>query len=366
MLVTFQTRPEDNADGIVTFDDPTAYARTIRATAVVFEDPRSQEIHERIQRLSQSDATVLVVGETGTGKELVARKLHRASPRAAGPFIAVNCAALPEHLVESELFGHEKGAFTGAIAQKKGWFETATGGTLFLDEIGDLPLATQVKMLRVLQEREISRVGSRASIPIDVRFLAATNVHLEDAVRAGRFREDLYYRLNVARLNLPPLRERKGDILPLAEYFLRLYRERLGLAPTTLSLAAREALLEYPWPGNIRELENSVQHALLVVRDNTVQPRDLNLTGFKLSRAADTAQDVAVPQQTVAGDGSALTRAVTDIFKQGGAGLFEKIEGEVVRAAFAHCNRNQVKTAQLLGVTRNVARHKLKHYGLIA
>lgn len=364
----FNARPDPEssaAEEIVTFDDPTAYARTIRATALVFEDPRSQEIHERILRLSQSDATVLVVGETGTGKELVARKLHRSSPRAHGPFIAVNCAALPEHLVESELFGHEKGAFTGALSQKKGWFETASGGTLFLDEVGDLPLATQVKMLRVLQEREINRVGSRAPIPIDVRFLAATNVNLEEAVRAGRFREDLYYRLNVARLNLPPLRDRKGDILPLAEYFLRLYQARLGLAPTTLSPAASEALLAYPWPGNIRELENSIQHALLVVRDNVVQARDLNLTGFKLLKTPETAPREPVTLQPSA-DVSDLTHALNVIFKQGGADVFARIEEEVVRAAFAHCNRNQVKTAQLLGVTRNVARHKLKQYRLIA
>jgi len=351
---------------VVTFDDPTAYVRTIRATALVFEDPRSQELHERILRLSQSDATVLIVGETGTGKELVARKLHRASPRAHGPFIAVNCAALPEHLVESELFGHEKGSFTGALSQKKGWFETASGGTLFLDEIGDLPLTTQVKMLRVLQEREINRVGSRSPISIDVRFLAATNVNLEDAVRAGHFREDLYYRLNVARLNLPPLRDRKGDILPLAEYFLRLYQARLGLAPTKLSHTATDALLEYPWPGNIRELENSIQHALLVVRDNTVQPRDLNLTGFKLLKSTDT--EPSENQETVSTTApvdAVFVEALNQIFKQGGPDVFAKIEEQVVRAAFAHCDNNQVKTAQLLGITRNVVRHKLKQYHLI-
>src|SRR5690606_26631313 len=176
----------------------------------------------------------------------------------------VNCAALPEQLVESELFGHEKGAFTGAVLQKKGWFEVASGGTLFLDEIGDLPAATQVKLLRVLQERELSRVGSRTAIPIDIRLVAATNVNLEEAVRAGRFREDLYYRLNVARLELPPLRKRPGDILPLAEHFLRLYSAHLGVSEARLSDGARRALLGYPWPGNIRELENIIHHAVLV------------------------------------------------------------------------------------------------------
>lgn len=369
MALDFETRPVAarpvSGGQVVTFDDPAAYARSIRATALVFADPRSQEIHERMRRLAASDATVLIVGETGTGKELIARELHRVSPRAAGPFIAVNCAALPEHLVESELFGHEKGAFTGAAGQKKGWFEAASGGTLFLDEVGDLPLATQVKILRVLQEREISRVGSRSSIPIDVRFLAATNVNLEEAVRAGRFREDLYYRLNVARLNLPPLRERKGDILPLAGYFLRLYQERLGLAPVTLSDAAAAALLNYPWPGNIRELENIIQQALLVMRDNVVQPRDLNLTGYRLFKepGGDAPQPSASPAPLPEDNG--LARVLNGLFKTGGDDLFAKIEEEVMRSAFAYCGGNQVRTAKLLGVSRNIVRHRLKQYALI-
>ncbi len=348
------------ASKVVTFENPTNYARSIRATALVFNDPASVAIHERMARLAQSDATVLIVGETGTGKELVARQIHRISQRRDRPFIAVNCAALPEHLVESELFGHEKGAFTGAIGQKKGWFEAAAGGTLFLDEVGDLPLVTQVKMLRALQEREISRVGSRTSIPIDVRFLAATNVNLENAVKAGRFREDLYYRLNVGRLDLPPLRDRAGDVLPLAEYFLHLYQSRLGLGAVTFSDAAREALLSYPWPGNIRELENSVQHALLVVQGSIVQPRDLNLTGYRLSQ---TAQPSRLPAAPASDEGLAST--LRAMFERGGPELFARIEEEVVRTAFAHCNQNQVKTAQLLGISRNIVRHKLKHYGLI-
>ena len=314
----------DVSEKVVTFDDPAAYARSIRATALVFEDPISQEIQDRMRRLSQSDATVLIVGETGTGKELVARQIHRISPRSTGPFIAVNCAALPEHLVESELFGHEKGSFTGAIGQKKGWFEAANGGTLFLDEIGDLPAATQVKILRVLQEREINRVGSRAPIAIDVRFLAATNVNLEEAVRAGRFREDLYYRLNVARLNLPPLRDRKGDVLPLAEYFLRLYQTRLGLQPAKLSPQAADTLLDYPWPGNIRELENVIQHALLVMRDNIVQPRDLSLTGYRLFKGPETetlsVEKPATSAETGSGD-AGLQQALKQVYRAGGPAL---------------------------------------------
>ena len=351
-----------DGDKVVTFDNPNAYARSIRATALVFEDPVSQAVQERMQRISQSDATVLVIGETGTGKELVARQLHRLSPRSDRPFIAVNCAALPESLVESELFGHERGAFTGALGQRKGWFEAASGGTLFLDEVGDLPLGTQVKILRALQEREINRVGSRTPIPVDVRFIAATNVNLEDAVRAGRFREDLYYRLNVAKLDLPPLRARRGDILPLAEYFLRLYQERLGLVPVALSRDTRDALLAYPWPGNIRELENVVHHALLVMRDNIIQVRDLNLSGYRLfaePRAAEPA-----PTAPAKGD-DGLAGALKGIFDRGGPSLYARIEETVIRAAYAHADENQVHAANLLGISRNILRHRMKIYGLL-
>ena len=319
-------------------------------------------------RLAHSDATVLIVGETGTGKELIARQLHRESPRGHAPFVAVNCAALPEHLVESELFGHEKGSFTGAIGQKKGWFEAASGGTLFLDEVGDLPLATQVKILRVLQEREINRVGRRSAVAIDIRLLAATNVNLEDAVKAGRFREDLYYRLNVARLDLPPLRDRTGDILPLVEYFLKLYQSRLGIAPVTLSRPAADALLKYPWPGNIRELENMVHHALLVMKDSIVQREDLSFTGYRLFKQAEDPPapdpDAASTNVHPAEDG-ALAAALRRIFKSGAPDTFSKIEEQVMRSAFEHCNQNQVQTAKLLGVSRNVVRHRLRQYGLI-
>ncbi len=348
-------------DKVVAFDNPNAYARSIRATALVFEDPLSQAVQERMQRVSQSDATVLIIGETGTGKELVARQLHRLSPRRDRPFIAVNCAALPENLVESELFGHERGAFTGAVGQRKGWFEAASGGTLFLDEVGDLPLATQVKILRALQEREINRVGSRTPIAVDVRFVAATNVNLEDAVRAGRFREDLYYRLNVAKLDLPRLRERRGDILPLVNYFLCLYQERLGLAPATVSAETRTALLSYPWPGNIRELENVVHHALLVMRDNTITPRDLNLTGYRLF--AEPRGEIA-PEAPVPGNDQ-LTEALNAVFARGGPALYASIEETLVRTAFAFCRENQVHTARLLGISRNILRHRMKLYGLI-
>jgi sigma-54-specific transcriptional regulator len=361
-----QTPPRPR-DKVVTFDNPRAYARTIRATALVFEDPLSQALQDRMQRICQSDATVLIIGETGTGKELVARQLHRLSPRRDHPFIAVNCAALSENLVESELFGHERGAFTGAIAQRKGWFEAANGGTLFLDEVGDLPPATQVKILRALQEREINRVGSRTPIAVDVRFVAATNVNLEEAVRSGRFREDLYYRLNVAKLPLPPLRDRRGDILPLTYYFLRLYQDRLGVESATISAQARAALLDYPWPGNIRELENVVHHALLVMRENVIQPRDLNLTGYKLASEsqAEPAKGRQHPPAAPDAVPSALAGTLKAIFERGGDNVFASIDETVFRTAYAYCRENQVRTAGVLGISRNILRHRLKLYGLI-
>ncbi|MFA6068718.1 MAG: sigma 54-interacting transcriptional regulator, partial [Janthinobacterium sp.] len=211
-------------------------------------------------------ATVLITGETGTGKELIARHVHGLSGRAEQTFVAINCGAFSETLVESELFGYEKGAFTGAQQGKPGWFETASGGTLFLDEIGDLPLAMQVKLLRVRQEREVVRLGARRAIPIDERLIAATNVDLAEAVRAGRFREDLYYRLQVIGLPLRPLRERPGDIMPLTRHFMAIYAQRLHLGEVELGPDAQQALLAYPWPGNIRELENVIHRALLVCR----------------------------------------------------------------------------------------------------
>jgi sigma-54-specific transcriptional regulator len=357
------TAARHRSEKVVTFDNLRAYPRTIRASAVAFEDPASQALQERIGRIGQSDATALIIGETGTGKELVARQLHRLSPRCDHPFIAINCAAISENLVESELFGHERGAFTGALSRREGWFEAANGGTLFLDEVGDLPLATQVKILRVLQEREINRVGSRAPIAVDVRIVAATNVNLEDAVRSGRFREDLYYRLNVAKLQLPPLRERRGDILPLAEHFIQVYRERLGLPPAALSTPARDALLSYPWPGNIRELENVVHHALLVMRDNIVHPRDLNLSGHTLFSAPSAAPPSQGHAPSAAS--SALPEALRAIFDKGGEAVFASIEETVFRTAYDYCRENQVRTAGLLGISRNILRHRLKLYGLI-
>ncbi|MDR6232547.1 sigma-54 interaction domain-containing protein [Pseudomonas oryzihabitans] len=324
-----------------------------RATAQVFADPRSRELLAHLEKISPSEASVLVIGETGTGKELIARHIHALSHRHAGPFVAVNCGAFAESLVEAELFGHEKGAFTGALGARAGWFEEANGGTLFLDEIGDLPLPVQVKLLRVLQEREVVRLGSRRSIPLDVRIIAATNVPLERAVAAGTFREDLWYRLNVVNLPLLPLRQRRGDILPLARHFLHAYAQ----APVSLSPAAEQRLLEHPWPGNIRELENTLQHALLLKPQGVLDAGDLVFVQRPALATSPTRSAEPAPTDSL------LTEAFTQLFEEQPDGLHERVEDALVRAAYRFCHRNQVHTARLLGLSRNVTRAHLIRIG---
>ncbi|MBP7338466.1 sigma-54-dependent Fis family transcriptional regulator [Niveispirillum sp.] len=357
--MALQPGGREGPPGLMTFDSPGFHSQSIRASAVVFEDPASRQLYDRIGRIGPSEATVLVAGETGTGKELVARLLHRLSARAARPFIAINCAALPENLVESELFGHERGAFTGAVSAKRGWFEAAQHGTLFLDEIGDLPLTMQVKLLRVLQEREISRVGSRAAIPIDVRIIAASHVNLEGAVRAGRFREDLYFRLNVAQIRVPALRERPADILPLARHFLKMYGERLRMRSVGLSPAAERLLTAYAWPGNIRELENVIHHALLVMNGEAIGPTDLNLPGQRMP------VETVVPAMVTDTAPPSFDSALLPLFESGAENLYDLVEAKLFQAAYEYCHRNQLQTAKLLGITRNILRHRLKQYGLL-
>ncbi len=327
---------------------------SVRATALVFEDPISQRLLEQIERIAPSDATVLIMGETGTGKELVARHIHAISKRSKKTFGALNCAALSENLIESELFGHEKGAFTGALTDKIGWFETADKGSLFLDEVGDLPLNLQAKLLRVLQEREVVKVGSRQSIPVDVRIIAATNINLEEAVAASHFRADLYYRFNVATIQLSPLRERPGDILPLAKHFLKIYADRLGYEEVKLSPAAELALLNYDWPGNIRELENAIHRALLICPVNQqLRPDDFKLSGVRVSKSKSTVST------------SSLENALGKLYEQSPSKLYDIIEESVIRSAFEFCERNQVQTARLLDISRNVLRHKLGLYDML-
>lgn len=344
---------------LLTLPNSQALTKSIRATAQVFQDPKSIALLARIKMIAPSDANVLIIGETGTGKELIARHVHDLSHRKGQPFVAVNCGAFTESLVESELFGHEKGAFTGAVSAKAGWFEVANGGTLFLDEIGDLPLSIQVKLLRVLQEREIVRLGARKPTPIDVRLVAATNIRLEEAVLAGHFREDLFYRLRVAHLELPTLRNRPGDILPLAEYFVAEYRRRLGYGEIRLDAQAKQKLLQHSWPGNIRELENVIHHALLISKNNTLTSDDLQLSNIQLHRHRD--DDL----KAYGNEGNLLNEALLQLFESGTEKLYEHLEDTIVKSAYAYCHNNQVQTAKLLGVSRNIIRAKLIKIGAI-
>jgi sigma-54-specific transcriptional regulator len=349
---------------------PTADALSIRAKALVFEDPDSAALLERVEQVAPTDATVLIIGETGTGKELLARRVHQGSGR-RGPFVAVNCGAFSEALIDAELFGHESGAFTGASQARAGWFEAANGGTLFLDEIGDLPLALQVKLLRVLQERQIVRLGSRKPIDLNVRLIAATNVDLRDAVTAGHFRADLYYRLSVATLELRPLCERPGDILPLARHFLASYAQRLGIAHAALAPDAQQALLAHDWPGNIRELENVIHFALIVAPAATLHASDLqaiqrSVRSVGRPRAAEApAPPQEVPVQTASSPVQALRELLQQAMEREEPLLFEQIELAAVSTAYAFCDGNQVRSARLLGVSRNVLRTLLKRHGLL-
>ncbi|MBX3300961.1 MAG: sigma-54-dependent Fis family transcriptional regulator [Nitrospira sp.] len=328
-----------------------------RATCLVFEDQASRSLLGEVRHIAPSDATVLIIGETGTGKELIARHIHELSDRRSGPFVAFNCAAINESLMESELFGHERGSFTGAVSDKAGWFETARGGSLFLDEIGDLPLLLQAKLLRVIQEREVVRVGSRRPIPIDARLIAATNVKLDEAVTAGRFRGDLYYRLKVVSVDLPPLRERPGDIMPLVRHFLNLYGARLGYERVELVPETVQALLSYPWPGNIRELENSIHHALLVCSGTSIRPDDLRLP-------VSSPQEPRVASATLL---PPLETALTHLFanRTTTPDLYRLIDETVIRMAYVYCEQNQLRTARLLGISRNVVRDRLIRYGML-
>ena len=242
---------------------------------MVGDSPRAHDVIQFISRVAGRDSTVLIWGESGTGKELIARAIHRNSTRVQKPFVAINCAALTETLLESELFGHEKGAFTGAIAQKRGKIETADGGTLFLDEVGEMPPPLQAKLLRVLQEREFERVGGNKTIKVDIRLIAATNCDLKEMTRTGRFRQDLYYRLNVVSIHTPSLRERKEDIPTLAAYFMAKYSERVKRKVTGISPKAHRLLMRYDWPGNIRELENAIERAVVLGITDIILPEDL-------------------------------------------------------------------------------------------
>ncbi len=326
--------------------------------SIVGESRAMQEIYKEIGRVAAKPVPVLIRGETGTGKELVARALYHHSDRAEQPFIAVNCAAIPETLLESELFGHERGAFTGADARRIGRFEQAHGGTIFLDEIGDLSPNTQAKLLRVLQEKCIQRLGGKETIPIDARVIAATHRDLEAAMAEKQFRDDLFYRLSVVVITLPPLRERAEDIPALVQYFLRRYGKELGAGQASIEPKAVQLLSEQPWPGNIRELENAVRKALLLAR------------GYAIG-AADIRKALSASPVRTAG-GSPIAAHVAELLAAASRGglenvralLLENADRELFTQAIKLAQGNQAKAARWLGVSRMTMREKLTHFGI--
>jgi len=332
--------------------DAAAVSGRLRAKHVLFVDQASLALRGLLDRVAPSDAAVLIAGESGTGKELVARYIHRMSGR-TGPFLAVNCGAISEQLAESELFGHEAGSFTGAQSRREGWFEAAHGGTLFLDEIGDLPMPQQCKLLRVLQEGEVTRIGARRSTAVDVRIVSATNVELDAAVTAGNFRLDLLYRLNIVPIRLPALRDRPSDVAALAEHFIGLYSKRLKRQQPVLRSDALEVLQRYAWPGNIRELENVIHFSLLIAHEPEIRPEHLRIPGV----AASTAHPVVLDR---------MGQALKECFENPGKSLFRDLERRLVEEAYRHSGENQVRTAELLGISRNVVRTLLKRYGRIS
>jgi len=331
--------------------DADSISGPLRAKHIVFADPASRALLRLLDRVAHSDAAVQIAGETGTGKELIARYIHRKSGR-TGPFLAVNCGAIADNLAESELFGHESGAFTGATSRREGWFEAAHGGTLFLDEIGDLPAAMQVKLLRVLQEGEVTRIGSRKATPIDVRIVSASNVDLKAAVSAGRFRQDLFYRLCIVPVRLPPLRERPLDIEALAQHFLRVYGQRLKRATPHLRSDARSALQRYAWPGNIRQLENVIHLSLLLAPQDEIAAEHLQIPG-----SGSTGHPTPALNR--------IGEAFKECFESPGETLLRDIERRLTEDAYRFCESNQVRTAELLGISRNVVRTLLKRHGLL-
>ncbi len=305
---------------------------TFPKTQLVGQSPPMRRVFELIETVAPTDATVLITGESGTGKELVARAIHAASPRRFMPLVVIHCGALSETLLESELFGHERGAFTGAQYRKKGKFEVADGGTIFLDEISDISLKTQTDLLRVLQEKEIVRVGGTQTIKVDFRCVAATNKDLQRLVEEGTFRLDLFYRLNVFAIRLPPLRERREDIPLLVNHFLHKFATAMNRPAPRISAKALDVLMEYPWPGNVRELENAIERAMLIYRDQEIQPSDFP---FQSSGAAPS-----------------------------GGQTLEEVEKAHIKRVLEETGGNYSRTARILGIDRTTLYNKVKRYGL--
>ena len=343
----------------------TAQVRGDRAReAWLGEDPAMRAVRDLVRRVAPSSSTVLITGESGTGKEVVAREIHRLSSRAAGPFVPVNVGALPENLLESELFGHERGAFTGAEARKAGLFELANGGTLFLDEIGEMSQSMQVKLLRVIQERVLTRVGGTRPIPVDVRILSATNRDPEKAVAEGSFREDLYYRINVIRIRLPALRERKGDIATLAGLFLARAAREAGKRVEGISPDALRLLESYRFPGNIRELENSIERAVILSDGPILEPGDFSLDGRLVGASATGTPADAVTRAEGPVPADPAGPAAEPVPANGPVSVREA-EKRAVIAALERNGGHRERTAAELGISRRTLLTRMKEYGLI-
>ena len=308
---------------------------------ILGESPKMKELYRTISKVARTDSSVIIYGESGTGKELAARAIHKSSARSKTPFIRVNCGALAEGVLESELFGHEKGSFTGALRRKKGRFELADGGTIFLDEIGDLPASTQVKLLRVLQEREFERVGGEETLEVDVRVIAATNRKLEELVKEGRFREDLYYRLHIIPIYLPPLRERSKDIVILARHFMELMGPKIGRQKLTLSDDAIKALTVYSWPGNVRELENVLERSAVLADSERIKASDLPLKVSEASQAPFLDENLDL-NETLA-----------------------RVEKQAIILAMKKANGMKTEAARILGIKTSALYYKLEKYNLI-
>jgi DNA-binding NtrC family response regulator len=321
--------------------------------APVHRDPLMTALMARAEQVARSEASLLVCGESGTGKEVLARHIHASSRRARGPFVAINCAALPEALLESELFGHEKGAFSGAIAARRGKFEQAEGGTLLLDEIGEMDPRLQAKLLRAIQEREVDRLGGTQPVRVDVRIIAATNRELRAEVAAGRFREDLFFRLNVIELRIPPLRDRPGDILPLAERFAERYARANGLPARPFAVTAMAAMRAHAWPGNVRELENTIHRAVLLATGDAIEDFDLDLLrsgpGPRLMAAAAPAVPSGLP---------AAAQPITALVGR----RMEEVERDLIIETLSHCLGNRTRAAEILGISIRTLRNKLSEY----
>lgn len=344
--------------------DPELIAAVIAAVAddkkpMIAKDPSTLAILSLAEQVAPSDASVMISGESGVGKEVMARFLHSKSKRADRPFISVNCAAIPDNLLESELFGHEKGAFTGAIARRIGKFEEANGGTLLLDEITEMDLRLQAKLLRAIQERVIDRVGGSKPVPVDIRIIATSNRDLVSVVKEGNFREDLYYRLNVINLDIPPLRSRKADIVPLAEFFVKKYAAANGTSAKTLSQNAKDSISNAAWRGNVRELENAVHRAVLLSRGTQIEAEDLGTQiGHAPSVSSALQSTPVLGQDAIIQASIAANAASRNLVGR----TIENVEQEMILETLKHCLGNRTHAAVILGISIRTLRNKLKQY----